>query len=240
MTHDWTFDGFGPQFDEHAEKHLPRYHDAHDVIAHVASFVVPDGGHVADLGCSTGRAVQSIAEAIPGRRITAHLYDLDASMLDLAAERMRGVANCVDIRHQHNLLEADSLAHDAADVTLLLWTLQFLPVWSWRSVLELARQHAAEDGLLIIGAKTRLSDARWQEIADGALADWKWSHGVTADEALAKARSLRGVMNVAPVGRLFDVATAAGWFSPAILYRWHAWVLLGAWASPLHESGNER
>lgn len=232
---DWTFTGFGDEFDDHAVKHLPHYDTAHDVICHVASYALADGGILADLGCSTGRAVERVARALPHRHFTAHLYDLDRSMLDRADERLADVDTVTRLVHRTDITR-DELRHDDADVTLLLWTLQFLPSTVWVDVLERTWRHAARDGLLLVAAKTRLADARWQEIGDGALADWKWQHGVTADEAADKARSLRGAMNVVTVGRLFDDIASSGWRHPTVLFRWHAWVIIGAWRTPLSET----
>lgn len=234
MTTDWTFDGFGAEFDAHAQKHLPHYKTAHEVVCHATTYALHAGGTVADLGCSTGYAIKAIADHIPGRKFDAYGYDADQSMLDHAVQRLDGTeqAACQWLRSD---LTRDEFEHKAADVSLLLWTLQFLPPAEWVPLLRRAHEAASDDGLLLIGAKTRLSDARWQEVADGALADWKDQHGVTPDEALVKARSLRGTMSVVATGRLFDVVTEAGWHSPALLFRWNAWVVLGAWASPLLE-----
>lgn len=230
---DWTFDGFGAEFDAHALAHLPEYVRAHETIAHAASFALRPGGVVADLGASTGYAIESIRKSLGGRPFEAYLYDLDRSMLDEAANRLSG-SSLEPVLLQADLT-IDMLEHDDADVTLLLWTLQFLRPSSWAKVLADARSAAATDGLLIVGAKTRLSDARWQEQADAATADWKAAHGVTAEEASAKARSLRGTMAVVSLNRLYSELESAGWHAPVVLFRWYSWVVIGAWASPLSE-----
>lgn len=231
---DWTFIDFGPQFDEHALAHLPEYRRAHETIAHAASFALRPGGVVADLGASTGYAIESISTHLRGRPFSASLYDLDRSMLDQAGARLRQIETVQAEFHQHDLLK-DGLIHDDADVTLLLWTLQFLPAWSWETVLAQAHACSAEDGLLIVAAKTRLSDARWQEQADAATADWKAEHGVTPQQALDKSRSLRGTMLLVPLSRLYREIESAGWHNPAVLFRWYSWVVVGAWATPLSE-----
>ncbi len=227
---DWTFDGFGAEFDEHALAHLPEYRRAHETIAHAASFALRPGGTVADLGASTGYAIESIRTALAGRPFEAYLYDLDQSMLEQAALRLDGEGTYVQAD-----LTVDSLEHDDADVTLLLWTLQFLRPNLWPQVLAQARYAAATDGLLLVGAKTRLSDARWQEQADAATAEWKAAHGVTPAEALTKSRSLRGTMVVVSLDRLYSELESAGWHAPVVLFRWYSWVVIGAWASPLSE-----
>ena len=231
---DWSFAGFGPHFDDHARAHLPHYDLATDLAAFVASYALPPGGVVADLGCSTGRAIERIAEAIPERSFTAYGYDVDTSMLTETEHRIERCSG-VTLKTRRVDLTACDLEHVDAAVTLALWTLQFLPGETWRPILAAARQRAARDGVLLVAAKTRLPDARWQEIGDGAVAEWKAVHDVTPGEALTKARSLRGTMLLATLGRLLDDVTAAGWFNPTVLFRWHAWVLVGAWAEPVRE-----
>lgn len=231
---DWTFQDFGSQFDDHALAHLPEYRRAHETIAHAASFALRPGGLLVDLGASTGYAVESISNALAQRPFDAMLYDLDDSMLEQARTRLDPIENVRAEFHQLDLV-LDGMPHQDADVTLLLWTLQFLPPHSWPAVLSCARNLAAPDGLLLVGAKTRLSDSRWQEQADAATSDWKATHGVTPQEALDKSRSLRGTMLVVSLDRLYRELETAGWHAPAVLFRWYSWVIVGAWATPLSE-----
>lgn len=94
-----------------------------------------------------------------------------------------------------------------------------------------ARELSHRDGVLMIGAKTRAPSSRWQEIADGALLEWKADRGVSPSTIVEKARSLRGTMLVVDVDRLVDCVVGAGWSDPVVLFRWHGWTLLGAWHS---------
>lgn len=231
---DWSFDEFGPEFDEHAAAHLPHYRLAHDVVAHAAAFALRPGGTVADYGASTGAAIETLYESLGRRPFDAILYDVDRSMLDCARERLAGREglSCRFVETDLIGLLPESLD---VDVSLLLWTLQFLPPSEWHELLLSIRDRAATDGLLLVAAKTRLSDSRWQEQADAATAEWKAVHGVTADEALDKARSLRGTMLVVPLGRLYSELDRSGWCEPAVLFRWYSWVVVGAWATPLAE-----
>lgn len=233
---DWSFVGFGEQFDEHARAHLPQYRAATDLAAFVASFALPAGGLVADLGCSTGSTIETIAARVPDRDFTAVGYDLDASMLTVAAKRLAPYTNVTTRLEGVDLGDADDrLAHEDANVTLALWTLQFLPRPLWADLLRRARLRSDPDGVLLVAAKTRLPEARWQEIGDAAVAEWKAAHGVSPEEALAKSRSLRGTMLLVTLGSLLDVLDAAGWCSSTVLFRWHQWVLVGAWAEEVRE-----
>jgi tRNA (cmo5U34)-methyltransferase len=232
---DWTFDGFGPHFDDHARGHLPHYDLAHQVIAHSTHFALPPDGTIADLGASTGNAIAAISTWTNHRPFTAWLYDLDQSMLDHASNTLHEHHPHITLNTLRRDLTRDPLDHEQADVTLILWTLQFLHPTTWTGILTQARQHATHDGLILIAAKTRLADARWQEQADAATHDWKTTHGVTEDEAAAKARSLRGTMHVAPLATYYHHLHHAGWNNTAVLFRWYSWVIIGAWNHPLAE-----
>ncbi len=209
--------------------HLPHYRDAHDVIAHTASYVLPQHSTIADLGCSTGYAIANIAQALRHRTITAHGYDLDQSMLDAATERLATCPNTQFTPHHHDLTTTP-LDHPPAHLTLLLWTLQFIPADTWTNILRAAHQAAHPDGILIVSAKTRLPDSRWQDIADGALIDWKAASGLDPETILTKAHALRGVMLQAPTDRITHHITSAGWTPPTILYQWHNWAILASHA----------
>lgn len=232
---DWTFAGFGEHFDDHARGHLPHYDLVTDLAAFVASFALPVGGTLVDLGCSTGRTVDAVAARIPDRVFDATLYDLDASMLDLAGKRLASRSNVGCDFREVDLTDPANLVHDGADVTLALWTLQFLPRRTWVPLLDGARLRASRDGVILLAAKTRLPDARWQEIGDAAVAEWKAEHEVSPDEALAKARSLRGTMLLVTLGSVIDALDEAGWQSATVLFRWHQWVLVGAWSEVVSE-----
>lgn len=230
MSGDWSFSGFGPRFDDHVQAHLPHYDLATSVAAFVASFVLPPGGQLVDLGCSTGTSIAAVAAAVPQRRFTAHGYDVDESMLARARQRLSEHGNVHASLLVRDLAKPDALAHDEADVTLALWTLQFLAPASWVDLLADCRGRTNRDGAIIVAAKTRHVDSRWQQIADGALVDWKAEHDVRPDEIVDKARSLRGVMATPTTRRLADDLGAAGWSNPTTLFRWHTWIVVGAWA----------
>lgn len=229
-TGSWTFDGFGGAFDEHVTAHLPHYRDVQDLVAHVSRYALPHGGTLADVGASTGATLDVISEVLPMREFTAHLYDSDRSMLDQVAHPLG-----VDVRLHHQDVTREPLAHRDADLTTALWVLQFLHPSARRPLLAALRARSAPSGVLLVAAKVRHPDARWQEVADGALADWKSAHGVTGDQQVAKTAALRGVLHADTTSALLGEVLAAGWASATVLFRWHAWVLIGAYATELRE-----
>lgn len=222
----WNFNDMGPEFDEHVAAHLPGYADVQRLIGLISSIVIPpSGGVFADLGASTGRTAHEIMQTIPDRGLSMHLYDADASMLDEAAQRVPNA-------HLHHVMLPAELSHEDAHLTVALWLLQFLTPADRVPVLRAARRRASDRGLMIIGTKTVYGDQRWQEFNLAALDDYKAEHGVDPASRAAKTVSLRGVMQAPTVSEVMDELLHAGWHSPAILWRWYGWTLVGGWASP--------
>lgn len=223
---DWTFTDFGPEFDTHVAAHLPGYADIQRLVALVAEFAVPPGGTVADLGCSTGRTAEAIRLHLSDRAVDYHLYDNDASMI-AEAQRRNPAAKT------HLLDLPADLDHADADLTVVLWLLQFIHPAKWRRILHDARVRSKPTGCVLVAAKTRHADPRWEEVAVAALDDYKAETGVDPSERTAKAKSLRGMLYQASPTMIATDLTAAGWHQPTLLWRWHVWSLIGAWASPV-------
>lgn len=228
---DWSFHGFGEQFDQHVVRHLPQYNMVQGVVADTARFMLPNGGVLADVGCSTGATAHRISTRNRDRSFTAHMYDLDQSMLDLAEKRLSEHMMVTTHYHQFDA-EQDEYKHRDADLTLFMWTLQFLRPSRRTAVLAAARVRASGSGGILVASKVRVPASRFQEIADEMTMDWKSSKGAAPEEIVDKAKSLRGVMVLNTAHEIADQLSMAGWFEPTVLFRWNSWILLGAWALP--------
>lgn len=223
---DWTFTDFGPEFDTHVAAHLPGYADVQRLVGLVAEFAVPPGGVVADLGCSTGKTAEMLRNYLYDRAVDYHLYDQDASMLAQAIERC-------PFAKTHLLSLPGELDHSDADLTVCLWLLQFVPPGQWRRILHDARVRSKPTGCMLVAAKTRHADPRWEEVAVAALDEYKSDAGVNQPDRAAKTKALRGMLYQASPTWIARDLTAAGWHNPTLLWRWHVWSLIGAWASPV-------
>lgn len=216
-------------FPEHVRASVPFYEPIQQLVAEIADWTLPPGGVFADLGASTGETVKVLLDRHAGRDFTAHLYDEKRAMLDRAKVELnpRGRGR---IRYHEQRIQ-EPLQHAAADLTVALFTLQFMPLPERERALALAREHAADTGCLIVAEKIRPADPRWAEIANERSHDWKAAHGIPDDAIRAKARALRGVLVPHPEATLRDAITAAGWVHVETLFCWHSWVVLGAFAT---------
>lgn len=230
----WKFTpGVANVFDEHVRASVPFYDAIQDIVAQATDWLVPAGGLVADLGASTGTTVARILDRNPERLARAALYDESPAMLAKAATRLTEQVAAGRVTLHSMRVQDGPLKHDGADLTTALFTLQFLSWPDRLGALKLARAHAAATGALLIAEKVRPLDSRWAEIGSDVSHDWKAEHGITPDAIWAKARALRGVLLPQSVGALTAAMLTAGWHTPELLFRWHQWILIGAYASPL-------
>lgn len=218
-------------FPEHVRASVPFYDAIQDLVAEASDWLLPDGGLVVDLGAATGTTIHRIATRHPERTLRARLYDTEPAMLKRAAEHLADLPN-LTAEYDASDIRTPTNPHKDADLTLALFTLQFLPVPDRITALRHARAGAAPTGALIIAEKVRPPDSRWAEIANDASHDWKATHGITDTAIRAKAKALRGVLQPYPQSTLTQAVTQAGWCCPEVLFRWHNWLLLGAFATP--------
>lgn len=223
----WKFtEEVADAFPAHVRASVPYYDQMQDLVAELTDWLTPAGGLVADLGCSTGHTCALIHRRHPERRLRFAMYDESKPMLEHAAAELGETG-----AEFHAQRLQDPLQHSGADLTLLLFVLQFLPMTDRVAVLRAARNCAADTGALIIAEKTRPRDARWAEYAADVSHDWKARHGLSDTAIRAKAASLRGVLIPWPLTQTMRMITDCGWRSPEVLFRWHSWVVIGAFST---------
>lgn len=216
-------------FPEHVRVSVPLYDVIQDLITETTDWLVPQGGRVADLGAATGTTCCRVAERHPDRDIIFDLYDDQPEMLKRAETALHALpGGRKAVFHTRRI--QDPLLHPDADLTLILFTLQFLTAKDRLAALRHAHSCAAATGSLIVAEKIRPADSRWFEIANDVSHDWKAEHGITDAAIRAKARALRGVLIPHPQAALMSMIRAAGWRSPEVLFRWHQWAVVGAFA----------
>lgn len=209
--------------------HLPGYMEVQRLVALAAQFWLPNGGILADYGAGTGRSVEMIRQAVPSRTFTAHLFDSESSML---AQAKRRLGPGVETHLRTFPAQGGSpLDGQAADLSLALWLLQFIRPRHHRQTLAEIRAGSADAGVLLVATKTRHLEGRWHEFAGAALDDYKAERGVTAEERALKSLALRGAMFPLDVESLRADLLSTGWQSPEVLWRWHEWVVIGAFAA---------
>lgn len=216
-------------FDEHVRASVPHYDVIQGLVAAASDWLLPAHGVYVDLGASTGTTAEMILSRHPTRDVTAWLYDEQPDMLDRAREKLAAHGNRA--RLVPLKVEAGPYKHDAADLTTCLFVLQFLPCDARLTTLRLAREQSKASGAILVAEKVLSSDARWAEIGNDCSHDWKADHGISDTAIRAKARALRGVLRPLPSTALLNLMREAGWVDIEVMFRWHNWILVGAFAT---------
>ena len=223
----WTFGGDTPAaFGEHAVQSIPWYEACHELVVDVADHLVPAGGRCYELGCSTGTLTAKLASRLRARGAEVVGVDSEPGMIAFAAERCSGLP----ARFESARLE--ELDFEQADLIVSYYTLQFVGRRDRPEVVRHIQQALRPTGALILFEKVLADSGRAQEIATGALYDWKRRQGLSDAEIAAKARSLRGVLEPQTSAKNRAMLLRAGFTEPIQIFRWMAWEGLVADISP--------
>jgi tRNA (cmo5U34)-methyltransferase len=203
---------------------VPFYDVIQDTVAELSDWLAPDTSTLVDLGVSTGETFARITQRHPDRSLALIGYDTSEEMLTAAKVKVPGLCG-----YQRSI--EDGLTHHEAQLTLSLFTLQFLPPRHRVNVLRMAHNLTTPEGALLIAEKVREPDARWFEIGAELSWDKKAEAGIPSESIRSKARALRGVLQPNTLRGNLDMITEAGWQGATCLFKWHQWCLFGAFAS---------
>lgn len=214
-------------FDDHVRASVPYYDDIQNLVAELSDWLLPNNGVYADLGASTCTTLAAIAERHPTRRIRAELYDEEPSMLERAKDKVAKL-NVLPTFHVQRLQQP--LKHKEADLTVSLFTLQFLRESDRLQVLTEARRCSADSGAIVLAEKIRPEHPLLAEIGMDASHDFKAEMGITDTAIRSKARALRGVLIPQSLPLIFSELDLAGWRHSDVVFRWHQWVIVVGFA----------
>ena len=186
----WTFGGqVSDQFDSHVSRSVPLYGEGHDLIAKLSDFFLQDGSFCYELGCSTGQLTSVLARHNEGKKVRFVAIDTEASMVAHAKRK------CAEFENVE-VVEGDIVELDfkPADLIVAYYTVQFVRPKFRQVLIDKIHQTLNWGGAFLLFEKVRGADARFQDIATAVYTDYKIDQGYESDEIVAKARSLKGVL----------------------------------------------
>jgi|26BtaG_2_1085354.scaffolds.fasta_scaffold08219_2 tRNA (cmo5U34)-methyltransferase len=165
-------------FDSHINTSIPNYNEMVDMAVSLIHHLVPDGGKIEDLGCSTGMLLSKIESKIP---------NVDMLGVDLADNLF------ISQTPRVSFLKKDLTKHTPkADVVILMFTLMFLPLRERVKLLERIKKENP-DAVLIVTEKNYMETGKTQEMFLFSYYDYK-SKKYSGEELLEKQRSIRTIM----------------------------------------------
>jgi tRNA (cmo5U34)-methyltransferase len=189
----WEFDSeVTDVFDDMLSRSIPDHDEMRRLCFELGSKFVQPKTAVVDLGCSRGAALAPFVDKF-GALVRHVGVEVSAPMLEAARKRFSGYINAgvVDVR---DMDLRTSYPPENASVTLLILTLQFVPIEHRQRLLRSAFRRTVEGGCLILVEKVLGDTADLDELFVSTYLDHKRSRGYTEDQIARKRLSLEGVL----------------------------------------------
>ena len=202
----WSFGGdVSEHFDAHVEKSVPLYHEGHDLVAKLSDFFLNDGSTCYELGCSTGALSEQILARNAHKDIKCIGVDLEESMIEKARERCASQSKFTGV-----VGDIAEIEFEPADLIVAYYTMQFTRPRNRQLIFDRLYEALNWGGALVLFEKVRAPDARFQDMMTALYTDYKLDRGYQADEIVAKARSLKGVLEPFSTQGNYDLLKRAG------------------------------
>lgn len=223
----WEFDAdVAAEFDTHVRKSIPHYTAIQTQVAKLSDwFLTGDGTtpeYVYDLGCATGETISRLIDHHDGTAAIKYVgIDEQPAMLEQADAKIPSQA---DYRLVNNDISVDPAFPDAT-LVISLFTLSFLPEQDRQRVVNAIYDDLHRGGAFVFCEKTRAGNALFQDIWTEHYWDFKRSQGLSDDQILGKARSLRGQLRPLTRAAYDEMLTTAGFDADdiGVFFKWHQW-----------------
>jgi tRNA (cmo5U34)-methyltransferase len=212
----WKFDkNVCKKFDEHVEKSVPMYRDAHDIILGCSDFFLRDGSTCYDLGSSTGTMLNKLNSRHSDKKIKYIGYDISNDMLKIAKKNNSKTKN---IHFQNKNLV--NLNLKKCDFITSLFTIQFVEPKNRQKIFNEIYKKLNWGGAFILCEKIRGKDARFQDIINFLYFDFKKKNRLSEVEILNKENALRGTLEPFTYQANEDYLKRAGFKDVMPLYQY--------------------
>jgi len=186
----WKFSGDTVKsFEEHIKRSVPYYEDGHKLIESLSDFFVKEDSKVYEIGSSTGKLIHSLSCRHSSKK-GAYFYgiELEKDMHEYAKSRYSN-KNLQFICDDINVYEFEK-----SDLILSYYTVQFIHPKFRQLLIDKIYNSLEWGGAFVMFEKVRASDARFQDIITTLYMDFKLENGYSAQEIVAKQKSLKGVL----------------------------------------------
>lgn len=218
---EWRFNQeVSKAFDAHVRRSVPFYDELQRMVVELSDYYVRDHGVVYDLGSSTGETLMNLSRAHAGKENVQFTgFDLSESMVREAQARLKQPG--VRILHR-NVLDIEWTPQP--NFVTSLFTMQFLTLAERRRLLDRAHRGLVEGGALLLVEKTRSECAAFESMWTELHLEFKRRQGLTAEQILDKAMSLRGVLNPLSTEENLELLRQTGFGRVEVFFKWYNWV----------------
>ncbi len=201
----WKFSGsMVEHFEEHVRKSVPLYKEGHKLVVNLSDYFVKDDSICYELGSSTGTLSYKLAKRHDFRGAKFIGIELEEDMVNKANELYQAPNLsfvCDDIT---------TATLEKADLIVSYYTIQFIHPKLRQQLIDKIYETLNWGGAFILYEKVRANDARFQDIITNLYMEYKLEQGYSADEIIAKAKSLKGVLEPFSTEGNVDMLKRAG------------------------------
>ena len=201
----WKFNGsIVEHFEEHVSKSVPLYTEGHELITKLSDYFIKDDSICYELGSSTGTLTHKLAKAHDFREAKFVGIEIEADMVKKANELYVGdnLSFICDDMTTVNL--------EKADLIVSYYTIQFIHPKLRQELITKIYERLNWGGAFILYEKVRANDARFQDIISNLYMEYKLDRGYSEKEIIAKAKSLKGVLEPFSTQGNIDMLKRAG------------------------------
>lgn len=202
----WSFGAdVSETFVNHVRRSVPLYEAGHELICEVSDFFVRDDSVCYEIGVSTGELLGKLARhhARKGARWIG--IDVEESMIAKATKHLTGLPN-VEV----HVGDAATWDFQKADLVVSYYCLQFVPPKARQIAINSIYERLNWGGGFLFFEKVRACDARFQDMMMQLYQEFKLRQEFTSSEIIAKARSLKGVLEPFSTQGNLDLLKRAG------------------------------
>jgi tRNA (cmo5U34)-methyltransferase len=217
---EWRFDeNVSKAFDSHVHKSVPFYDEIQRMVIELSEYFVRDHSMVYDLGSSTGTTLDLLSSAHGGKEDVLFIgFDLSKFMVKEARKKV----NRPNVRFHHkNIIDAEF--SPPANFVTSLFTMQFLTLAERRTLLTRINDGLIEGGGLLIVEKVSAEHSSFEDIWTELYWDFKRRQGLTPEQILEKANSIRGVLKPLTADENIDLLWQTGYSRVEVFFKWYNW-----------------
>ncbi len=213
----WEFTSeVAEQFDTHVRKSIPQYEEVQRMTADMSEWFIHDGSTVYDIGSSTGETLFHLQRKHVSKK-NVRFIGIDSSEMMVKQARKKVSANNVQFLHR----DAVQTIFEEADLVISLYTMQFLSVPERMQVLRGVYRCLRSGGALIMAEKVQAEEGRFDELWVELYWDFKKGQGLTDDQILQKARSIRGILRPLTLSENIKLLRTIGFDSVDVFFKWY-------------------
>jgi tRNA (cmo5U34)-methyltransferase len=217
---EWRFDkNVSKAFDSHVHKSVPFYDEIQRMVIELSEYFVRDHSVVYDLGSSTGTTLDLLSRVHAGKEDVQFIgFDLSNFMVKEARKKI----NRPNVRFHHKNIVDVEFSPRPTFVTSL-FTIQFLTLAERRTLLTRINESLIEGGGLLIVEKVSAEHSCFEDIWTELYWDFKRRQGLTPEQILEKANSIRGVLKPLTADENIDLLRQTGYSRLETFFKWYNW-----------------